>query len=145
MKNLKSNQLASLFTLLFLFVCITMNAQMHPPIAEAKTDKEVTVSEDYFFHSQFDKKHNFKLEKMLTKKLGKRSGLSNKDTKVWTRFNGKKVDGLQVSVSKGELQIRYDHSGGADLVAGLKELLGDITGLIYAKDGTFRLEVKGTL
>jgi len=145
MKNLKSNQLASLLTVLFLFVCVTMNAQMHPPIAEAKTDKEVTESKDYFFHTQFDKKHNFKLEKMLTKKLGKRSGLSNKDTKIWTRFNGKKVDGLQVAVSKGELQIRYDKSGGADLASGLKELLGEVTRLIYAKDGTFRMEVKGEL
>jgi len=145
MKNLKSNQLASLFTLLLLFVCVTMNAQMHPPIAEAKAKTEVTASKDYFFHTQFDKKHNFKLEKMLTKRLGKRSGLSNKDTKVWTRFKGKRVDGLQVAVSKGELKIRYDKSGGANLAAGLKELLGDITGLIYAKDGTFRMEVKGEL
>jgi len=145
MKNLKSNHLASLFTLLFLFIGITMNAQMHPPIAEAKTKTEATVSEDYFFHTQFDKKHNFKLEKMLSKNLGKRSGLSNKDTKIWTRFKGKKVDGLQVAVSKGELQVRYDNSGGADLATGLKELLGEITKLIYAKDGTFRLEVKGEL
>ena len=143
MKNLKSNQSAILFILLFLFIGVTMNAQMHPPIAEAKT--KTTEYKDYFFHTQFDKKHNFNLEKMLSKNLGKRSGLSTKETKIWNRFKGKKVDGLEITVSKGELQIRYDKSGGEDLAAGLKELLGEITKMIYAKDGSFRLEVKGTL
>lgn len=144
MKNSKSNQLAALFTLLFLLVGITMNAQMHPPTAEVKTKKEV-VSNDYIFHTQFDKKHNYKLEKLLTKNLGKRSAMSTKDTKIWKRFNGKKVEGLQISVSKGELKIHYDKSGGDALASGLKDLLSEVTKLIYAKDGTFRLNVEGTL
>ena len=144
MKNLKSNQLAALFTLLFLFIGITMNAQMHPP-TDSKKETEVTASNDYFFHTQFDAKHNFKLERMLAKKLGKRSGLSNKSTKVWTRFGGKKVSGLQINVSKGELKVKYDKSGGADLAANLKDLLVEITNMIYAKDGTFKMNVEGEL
>jgi len=145
MKNLRLSLVAALFTLCFLFIGITINAQIHPPTIETKEKTEAVASNDYLFHTQFDEKHNFKLEKMLSKKLGKRSGLSSKSTKVWTRFGGKKVDGLQIAVSKGDLKIKYDKSGGDALTTNLKDLLSEITNLIYAKDGTFKMKVEGEL